>query len=288
MRVVEQVPFGKRYASLVTDVDIFRRIRDTYNVLPNLLQELKSHQELQQRPHLFTCRYTTTMWFMFGTRGSDGLPTTFLLDTRTRRHYVCPFDFDDEFYSDTLVCGEILDATFCVSDCLITNRAPRWYLQNQLQERLMKVGASLKKLRPDPATDCLTFMTKEYYTLDDLTRNRSQPLLGRDPIGIIMTPVMFTKFPVSFYVAYRVGKRSTPNHEPSADLRSTLLVSTVAGLPDVYSAMTSDGKPCGMVCIKSLQQSEMMRSLFRSEKALRMACVYDAGFGKWRPVMETS
>ena len=59
MRVVEQVPFGKRYASLITDVDIFRRIRDAYGVLPNLMQELKSHQELQQRPHLFTCRYTT-------------------------------------------------------------------------------------------------------------------------------------------------------------------------------------------------------------------------------------
>lgn len=286
MRVVEQVPFGKRYASLITDVDIFRRIRDAYGVLPNLMQELKSHQELQQRPHLFTCRYTTTSWFMFGTRGADGLPTTFLLDTRTRRHYVCPFDFDDGFYSDTLICGEILDATFCASDCLITNRAPRWYLQNPLPERLAKAKAILEKLRPDPTTDCLSFTTREYHSLDGLANHRCQPLLGRDPVGIIITPLVFTRFPTSFYVVYRAAKRSTPSLEGSADLRSTLMIRTVEGLPDVYSAMTIEGKACGMVCIRSLRQSEMMRKLFRSEKALHMACVYDAGFGKWRPVME--
>ena len=286
MRLVEQVPFGKRYATLVADVDIFRRIRDTYGILPNLFQDLKSHQDLQQRPHLYTCRYTTTTWFMFGTRGSSGQPTTFLLDTRTRRHLVCPFDFDDDFYNDTLVCGEILGTTFCVSDCLVTNRAPRWYLQNSLTERLARGTAILAKLRQDPATDCLSFATKEFNSMEDLAIGRTRSLLGHDPIGVIITPLTFTKFPIALYVAYRAGKRGVPHHEPSADLRSTLTIRTVDGLPDCYSAITAEGKTCGMVCIKSLRQSEMMRKLFTGVKALRMACVFDAGFGKWRPVME--
>ena len=94
-----------------------------------------------------------------------------------------------------------------------------------------------------PTTDCLSFTTKEYHSLDGLANHRCQPLLGpRSCRHHHHTPRVSRDSRHRFYVVYRAAKRSTPSLEGSADLRSTLMIRTVEGLPDVYRRHDHRGK----------------------------------------------
>lgn len=296
LTAIEQVPFGKKNAYLITSPDFFRGIKDRYEVLITNHQDIGGDGlfRIKKWPHMFTVNISHTYWYLYGTRVCNR-PVCMLLDRDQKRQYLIEANFDTSFYDGTLISGEIIKNSFIAQDILIWKNSTRFYLQHNLSTRHGKLRNFLTtSFHPDPLIDPLDFWIKPYFQLEQLSRldeiNEMISKFGETKFKhLIFTPIQFHRYPNSIVYRLRPGELKhnslyvVEKHKAAQEL--TLTKSSADG-PDIYFVKSAGGTDMGLAYVCDESTSKLLRERFRDINSLQLKCVYNNEFKKWQPVLD--